>query len=115
MYGLDNPFGMEEPFWSKEMLLLAWQQEHQPLDEAQKALFLENINVDQILTYRGEVISRLLPLHKKLDSLRKALHEEVNREIFLIGESGYVEITSEDLGMSDPEPWATTLGELGLE
>ncbi len=27
----------------------------------------------------------------------------------------YVEITAEDLGMEEPEPWATTLGELGLE
>ena len=76
--------------WSKEMLLLVWQQEHQPLTDEQKVKFLENINVDQILTYPSEAIARLIPDHKKLDSLRKALWEDLGV---------LIEYFEEDLGM----------------
>ena len=62
------------------MLLLAWQQVHHELTEAQQKQFLENINVEQILTYPKDVIIDLLPKHRKLNSLRAALWHEVMEE-----------------------------------
>lgn len=85
------------------MLLLAWQQQHQDLNDEQKKLFLENINVEQILSYPSADIAELLPKHQKLDSLRAALWHQVNSEWEFNESLGDVApFTFEDI--LDPQP-----------
>jgi hypothetical protein len=103
------PEGVESEHWSKEMLLLAWQQQHQDLNEAQKKLFLENINVEQILSYPSADIAELLPKHQKLDSLRAALWHQVNSEwefIESLGDSApFVFEDNPDLQQDESGSW----------
>ncbi len=95
---MEEVYSPGEKHWSKEFFLLCWQQEHQQLTPQQQTEFLNHISTDQILLYPAWAISKLLPEHKKLDSLRAALWNELFPDAW----QEFEEITPEDLGMA---PW----------
>jgi hypothetical protein len=87
----------------------AWEERYGELTSEQSSRFMRDPRLLTILLFHKYSVEATLDEFKNFDDIIKNLSDKLNSQ------SDYVEITSEDLGMSDPEPWATTLGELGLE
>ena len=91
--------------------LRAWQERHGKLTSEQQLRFLRDPRLLEILTSHKYSVEASLDIFKNFDEIISDLRHKTNAQF------GYVEVTSEDLGMSDSDfdPWATTLEELGLE
>jgi hypothetical protein len=91
--------------------LEAWEERYGALTSKQSGRFLSDSRLLTILMYHKYSVEASLDNFKTFDEIISDLELKS-----LSGSSAeYVEITPESLGMEDPEPWATTLGELGLE
>ena len=98
-----------QDYYDPFSFLYAWEERYGELTASQHTRFLLDPRLLEILTSHKYAVEASLDKFKTFDEIINDLAFKMN--LF----NNYVEITAEDLGMEEPEPWATTLGELGLE
>ncbi len=98
-----------QDYYDLYSFLEAWEERYGELSPSQQNRFLHDPLLISIL------LSHKYSVEASLDKFKtfKEIDEDLSFKLNTMND--YVEITSEDLGMEEPEPWATTLGELGLE
>lgn len=104
-----TPLPQGQDFYDPWSFLSEWQTKYGELTVQQKRRFLKDPRLIEILLFHKYSVEASLDEFKTFDEILNDLHFKANYE------NSYVEITAESLGMEDPEPWATTLGDLGLE
>lgn len=91
--------------------LEAWESRWQPLDDLQRARFVSEPKLLQILIHHRDSVLDSLAQFRSFDEIIDDLHWKSNQRV----SSEWVEITPSDVGMAEPDPpWVTTFSDLGL-